>query len=153
MLALETFKIGKRKVRLQKYVVPGRCAALKKLGHQIQPTKGQSEKSNKAAKRPKVDLAQDVPAVYAGPDLSKTLETLSKAERKSIKSSTPARVERRMLKKQAKLKIKLADQQVDRKIQAVKSRPVKKNVKKTVASSNPKKNSRADKKAHANKNV
>ncbi|KAG0148583.1 hypothetical protein CROQUDRAFT_105660 [Cronartium quercuum f. sp. fusiforme G11] len=148
MLALETFKVGKRKVRLQKYVVSGKCAALKKLGHQIESAKGQTEKAQKAHKRPKLDLTQDISAIYAGPDLSNKLRPLSKAERKSIKSSTPARVERRMLKKQAKLKIKLADQQVDRKIQAVKSRPLKKTVNKPTATSIPKKKSRSDKRPH-----
>lgn len=157
MLALEakTFKVGKRKVRLQKYVVPGKCAALKKLGHEIQTSRGKAEKPDKAGsratKRPKLDLSRDIPAVYAGPDLSQTLKPLSKAERKTIKSSTPARVERRMLKKQAKLKIKLADQQVDRKIEAVKSRPLKHTINKPTMVSASKKHTRTDKKSKVKK--
>ncbi|EGG11960.1 uncharacterized protein MELLADRAFT_115064 [Melampsora larici-populina 98AG31] len=147
MLALESFKIGKRKVRVQKYVVPGKCSALKKLGQQIQTpsTSTSNDKHEKPSKRVKLDLTRDVPAIYKGPDLSEALKSKTKDERKSIKMSTPARVERRILKKQAKLKLKIAGQEVDKKIEAVKSKPLKRSIKKPMSRA-PKQQRRPDKK-------
>ncbi|KAH9823157.1 hypothetical protein DFH28DRAFT_881019 [Melampsora americana] len=148
MLALESFKIGNRKVRVQKYVVPGRCSALRKLGQQIQTQSTSNQKEAKPSKRIKLDLTRDVPAIYKGPDLSETLASKTKDERKSIKMSTPARVERRILKKQAKLKLEIAGREVNRKIEAMKSKPLKRSISKPTARA-PQQQRRPDKKRKA----
>lgn len=122
MLALpkESFKIGKRKVRLQKYLSTGQASALKKIKDpkseknkkldQNKNTKGNRQKTKQnetPRKRVRLDLTKEIETNYKGPDQSKELANLSKAERKTIKSNNQLRVERRMLKKQNKLKLKI----------------------------------------------
>ncbi|MBW0463587.1 hypothetical protein O181_003302 [Austropuccinia psidii MF-1] len=133
MLALPegSFKIGKRKVRLQKYITAARSSALKQLGQPITDKQSYSSKSSKAgkltktesSKRPPLDLTQEIVPVYKGEDMSQKLKTLSKSERKKIKSDNSDRVERRLLKKQAKLRIKLLSKKLDQKIQNVNKIP------------------------------
>ncbi|EFP89763.1 uncharacterized protein PGTG_15419 [Puccinia graminis f. sp. tritici CRL 75-36-700-3] len=120
MLALPegSFKIGKRRVRLQKYLSSGQSSALKRVR---EPTTKNGEKrggkpnplnpSQDSTKRPRIDLTKEIQTTYQGPDQSQELALLDKSERKKIKSANQARVERRMLKKQNQLKIKILNSQ------------------------------------------
>ena len=130
MLALPegSFKIGKRKVRLQKYLSSGQSSALKRTREPA--TANRSDKRGKAnptnqstsssgAKnshnRPRIDLSKEIETSYKGPDQSQELANLDKDERKRIKSANQLRVERRLLKKQNKLKIKILSSQKSKK--------------------------------------
>lgn len=140
MLALPegSFKIGKRKVRLQKCLSSGQASALKRMKEPISnqnknkksrpnPTSDStSAKKNKISK-PMIDLTQEiVKPTYNGPDQSQELMNLTKSDRKKIKSNNPLRVERRLLKKQFKLKLKLLNQHnPDKKLLESLKKPVK----------------------------
>lgn len=125
MLALPegSFKIGKRKVRLQKYLSSGQSSALKRTREPM--TKNQSDKRGKltpnnqstssSGAKPRIDLSKEIETSYKGPDQSKELANLDKDERKRIKSANQLRVERRLLKKQNKLKIKILSSQKSKK--------------------------------------
>ncbi|KAI9609245.1 hypothetical protein KEM48_002953 [Puccinia striiformis f. sp. tritici PST-130] len=127
MLALPegSFKIGKRKVRLQKYLSTGQSSALKrtreststnskqdkksKLNHQTDPNSSSKTGTQKPKthNKPRIDLSKEISTDYKGPDQSKELATMDKDQRKRIKSANQLRVERRMLKKTNQLKIKI----------------------------------------------
>jgi len=118
MLALPegSFKIGKRKVRLQKYLSAGQSSALKRTREQTTGAKKPGDKRSKVdeqggsttgPKRARIDLSKEIETTYKGPDLSQELAGLDKHQRKLIKSANQLRVERRMLKKQNLLKQKI----------------------------------------------
>ncbi|KAI8455631.1 hypothetical protein BY996DRAFT_4637077 [Phakopsora pachyrhizi] len=101
-----SFKIGNRKVRLQKCFSLGRC----KFRDASNSERAKDHKFKAKGKvTGKIDLTDEIKAIYRGPDMSKELGLLSKIERKLMKSNNADRVERRMLKKQAKLKMTLMD--------------------------------------------
>ncbi|PLW27552.1 hypothetical protein PCASD_23416 [Puccinia coronata f. sp. avenae] len=122
MLALPpgSFKIGKRKVRLQKYLSAGQSSALKRTREEGSSSKPEKRSKLNAGdpsgtmtraqpKKPRIDLTKPIDTGYKGPDLSQELASLDKNARKKIKSANQLRVERRMLKKQNKIKLTILD--------------------------------------------
>ncbi|KAG8791087.1 hypothetical protein FRC12_010216 [Ceratobasidium sp. 428] len=104
ILAMEpsTIKLAKRKLRIQRCkTLPGVALPKHKSKERLPVAQSHAIKPNKPSAAPRQTSARPVP--HADPTLGDRIRSLSKDERKSVKSSDADRVARRLAKKKARV--------------------------------------------------
>lgn len=126
MLAIDSIrvKLSKRKLRLERCKSTAVKAAAKAAEERTLQREAQNEKKKKERKERTKTTKVKAGPVTPRPDIGESLRTLSKDERKALKSADEERLQRRMEKKQARrdgIKTEKAKEALDRRVRSAAS--------------------------------